>query len=245
MFRYDRLDELVKERGKTKNYLSQRLGHAGRYLNDARKQNTKLDGEAVYILANELGTTYEYLMGLSNKKTAPSASDEAIKIAKRIDALDARSKGAVLAVLDYEESTQETVPFASPAKLIPLFGQSMAAGNGEPDMGAAFFDEYEVPSDSKADFACRVHGDSLEPYYEDGSIALAVKRQPEVGEVGAFLVDGEYKLKQFVDDGYGNIYLFALNRDRSDTDQTLWAREEHTIYCLGTVLMKRPPLPNL
>lgn len=243
MFRYDRLDELVKERGKTKNYLSERLGHSGRYLNDAKKQNTKLDGDAVYILAAELGTSYEYLMGTTDKKSAPPIDDETLILASRIKNLDSRSRGAVLAVLNYEESLVPS-PAAVPSKLIPLFGQSLAAGPGEPDFGNPF-EEYEVPADSKAEIAFRIHGDSMEPYFHDQEVVLAVKRQPQVGEVGAFLVDGEYKVKQFAIDHTNNVYLFALNRKREDTDQILWAREEHTVYCLGTVLMdKRPPMPQ-
>lgn len=68
MFRYDRLDELIKETGKKKNYLSEKIGHAGRYLNDAKKQNTDIKLEEVKVLAEELGTTAEYLRGETDEK---------------------------------------------------------------------------------------------------------------------------------------------------------------------------------
>lgn len=68
MFRYDRLDELVKETGKKKNYLSEKIGFAGRYLNDAKKQNSDIKLEKVKILAAELGTTAEYLRGETDEK---------------------------------------------------------------------------------------------------------------------------------------------------------------------------------
>lgn len=71
MFRYDRLDQLVFETGKKKNYLSQKIGHSGRYLNDARKQGTNIKIEEVQILAKELGTTVEYLIGETDIKEAP------------------------------------------------------------------------------------------------------------------------------------------------------------------------------
>lgn len=231
-----------KSRGITLAQLEREMGFGNGVIARWEYQKNSPPIDRIIDIANFFGITVDQLIGKDTKK-APSISDEASKIARRIAALDESKLGAVDALVSYYE--KQAVPTSPPAKLIPLFGQSMAAGDGEPDMGAAFFDEYEVPSDSKAEFACRVHGDSLEPYYADGSIALAVKRQPEVGEVGAFLVDGEYKLKQFVDDGYGNVYLFALNRDRSDTDQTLGAREEHSLYCLGTLLMdRRPPMPK-
>lgn len=72
LFIYDRLDELVKATGKKKNYLSQKMGFTGRYLNDAKKQNTDIKGEPLRILAEELGTTPEYLTGETDKKESPA-----------------------------------------------------------------------------------------------------------------------------------------------------------------------------
>ena len=76
LFRYDRLDELVKLTGKKKNYLSQKMGHSGRYLNDAKKQNTDIRIEDVEILASELSTSVAYLRGEADEKEKP-ASEEA------------------------------------------------------------------------------------------------------------------------------------------------------------------------
>lgn len=72
MFNYDRLDRLVKETGKKKNYLSMKMGFSGRYLNDAKKQNTDIKGEPLRILAEELGTTPEYLVGETDQKESPA-----------------------------------------------------------------------------------------------------------------------------------------------------------------------------
>lgn len=169
----------------------------------------------------------------------PPITDEAARIAQRYEALDSTGRGAVNALINFYEA--KTVP---ETKVIPLIVQAFAAGSGEPDFGDISLDTYEAPADSQAEFACRVHGDSLEPYLRDQDIALAVKRPPRDGEVGIWLIDGEYKIKQYAGDPFGNVYLFAVNRDRADTDQTLWAREEHTVYCLGTLLLgRRLPLP--
>lgn len=74
MFRYDRLDELIKETGKKKNYLSIKMGYSsGRYLNDAKKQNTNIKGDELQILADELNTTPEYLTGETDDKTKKAA----------------------------------------------------------------------------------------------------------------------------------------------------------------------------
>ena len=63
MFRYDRLDELIMATGKKKSFLSEKMGHAKRYLNDAKKQNSNICDEDVRVLAWELGTSVEYLRG--------------------------------------------------------------------------------------------------------------------------------------------------------------------------------------
>lgn len=76
MFNYDRLDQLVKETGKKKNYLSVKMGFSGRYLNDARKQNTDIKGHPLQILADELGTTAEYLCGESDQKEKSPTSED-------------------------------------------------------------------------------------------------------------------------------------------------------------------------
>lgn len=68
MFRYDRLEERIKETGKKKVYLCEKINKAPTYLRDAKKQKTNIKGVELQILADELGTTPEYLTGLSDKK---------------------------------------------------------------------------------------------------------------------------------------------------------------------------------
>ena len=75
MFRYDRLDELVAETGKKKNYLCTRMGHAGLYLNDGKKQNLNIKPSDLEILGAELGTTPEYLTGETDKKEKPTETN--------------------------------------------------------------------------------------------------------------------------------------------------------------------------
>lgn len=75
LFRYDRLDALVKETGKKKNYLGKKMGFSDRYLNDAKKQNTDIKGIPLEILAEELGTTPEYLSGQTDTKEKSPTPD--------------------------------------------------------------------------------------------------------------------------------------------------------------------------
>ena len=75
MFRYDRLEERIKETGKKKVYLCEKINKAPTYLRDAKKQNTNIKGVELQILADELETTPEYLMGLSDQKEKSPAPD--------------------------------------------------------------------------------------------------------------------------------------------------------------------------
>lgn len=237
---YKIIENLCKERGISIARMCKECGITRAALTELKMGRTKkLSGTSLERVATYFGIPIEYLYG-KETKNAPSISDEAMSIASAYDKLTNADRDAVL---DLIKSLQEK--YAPRKKVIPLLGQSLAAGSGEPDFGAGI-EDYEVDADSPAEFACRVHGDSLEPYYHDGDIALALKRQPMIGEVGAWFVDGEYKLKQYVQDFYGNVYLFALNRDRKDTDQTLKRTEDHTLVCMGTLIMdRRPPMPEI
>ena len=104
MFRYDRLDDLVKETGKKKNYLCAKLGKCPTYLRDAKKQNTNIKGEDLRILAEELNTTEAYLLGeTDDKKTAGETSglsDEQARIIEKIKALNAEDFSKVSSAVE-------------------------------------------------------------------------------------------------------------------------------------------------
>lgn len=168
-----------------------------------------------------------------------------IKLIKKYRALDAHGKRMIDFALDEETSRMaEAESKKAPAtKTIPLFGNSFAAGFGEPDFGNAW-ENYEVEASSAADFAIRINGDSMEPYLPDGSIALGRKQTPCDGDVAALLLDGEFLVKQVCQDCYDNLYLFSLNRSRSDADVTIMHDSGRTVTCFGTIIMKeRVPLP--
>ncbi len=127
-------------------------------------------------------------------------------------------------------------------RIIPLLGQSFAAGSPETP-GDLFMEDYST-TDTRAEFAIHVNGNSMEPYLPDGSVALGVKRKPVDGEVGAFWLDGGFLVKQVCQDSQGNIYLFSLNRSRSDADETVWHDSGRDLRIVGTILMSETiPLP--
>lgn len=168
-----------------------------------------------------------------------------IKLIKKYRALDAHGKRMIDFAMDEETARMAEAESkkAPDTKTIPLFGNSFAAGFGEPDFGNAW-ENYEVEASSTADFAIRINGDSMEPYLPDGSIALGRKQTPCDGDVAALLLDGEFLVKQVCQDCYDNLYLFSLNRSRSDADVTIMHDSGRTVTCFGTIIMKeRVPLP--
>lgn len=82
LFRYDRLEELIKGSGKSKIYLCKKMNLGPTYLRDAKKQNSNIKDEPLRILAEELNTTPEYLRGETDdpgvKKAPTDKIDERI-----------------------------------------------------------------------------------------------------------------------------------------------------------------------
>lgn len=60
---FDRLESLMKQQGKTKKHMGEIVGKGGYYIKDCKTKGIQVPPEVVQIWANDLGTTYEYLMG--------------------------------------------------------------------------------------------------------------------------------------------------------------------------------------
>ena len=190
----------------------------------------------------------DYLLGQTDDPHGTKYPAAVSPLEAKYNALDEHSRRVVDAVMDLEAGRPAPVaaqeapqaPEKPAVKIIPLFPTSAAAGAGEPDTGLPF-EEYEVPADSKAEFAVRITGDSMEPELHDGEIALCMKRQPEIGEIVVVMVNGFLLVKQFITDGK-NMYLRGFNRYRRECDLNVWASGNDTVRLYGTVIHKRVPL---
>ena len=60
------------------------------------------------------------------------------------------------------------------------------------------------------------------------------------GDVGIFCVDGDMLCKQYYRDPMGTVYLFSLNRSRSDADQVFTAGSGRSLTCFGRVMLHTP-----
>ncbi len=110
---------------------------------------------------------------------------------------------------------------------VPWFFQSMSAGTGEV-AGQEQHEKLEIKKEPPkgTSFVARVKGDSMEPTYQDGDLVF-VKAQPEVeiGEVGAFYMDGQMWIKE-----RGDAVLISHNPEYEPRAMT------EDIKCQGLVL---------
>ena len=243
-----RLKERREAANLTQKDLGVLLGVSGNAIGNYEKGISSPNADALYKVFDILHCDANYLfqdeMQALSENTPSPAEMEHIK---KYRALDEHGKDMVDTVLEKElarVNEPDTVVELHPEKVIPLLGNSYAAGDGEPDFGN-FWEDYAVPADSPADFAIRISGDSMEPWIPDGSIQLCTRVAPRDGDVGAFLIDGEYLCKQVCMDVAGTLHLFSLNRERRDKDRHIPRDEiERQVMCFGTVIMKqRVPLP--
>lgn len=212
-------------------------GNLGISVSSIRKWKSSMPSvDKVKAVAEYFDVSIDYLVGLTKEYEAEDPfskfSVDALRIAKRWNDLDSNGKYTVEAVLQAEERRINQPMQVRKKRIIPLIGNSFAAGVGEPDFGNAL-EEYEVDENTKADFAVRVNGESMEPYLHDGQIALGVKGSPKIGDIVAIMVDGSFYVKQIVTDNYGNLYLLSLNRAYSDI--TVMESSNSTVRCFGII----------
>ena len=178
--------------------------------------------------------------------------DEAMKLAQDYDNLDNWGRQAVRELADTElermadesrfmaESTPEEEP-----RVINLYLEPSAAGIATPTFGVDFEPYTLQPDDPKgASFAVRIQGDSMEPYFPDGSMVFVNHDPMADGDIGIFCVDGGTVCKQYHRDPMGMVYLFSLNRKRDDADICIPPTSNRSLICQGRVITKRRfPIP--
>lgn len=138
------------------------------------------------------------------------------------------------------ESTPEEEP-----RVINLYLEPSAAGIATPTFGVDFEPYTLQPDDPKgASFAVRIQGDSMEPYFPDGSMVFVNHDPMADGDIGIFCVDGGTVCKQYHRDPMGMVYLFSLNRKRDDADICIPPTSNRSLICQGRVITKRRfPIP--
>lgn len=189
-------------------------------------------------VARKYGVTIDYLMGYSDNPKETSETkivrfpqrDEADEVADIYRKLDDHGKGAVRAILHFEDASRvATEKQSGKKKLQPrsdgfvdvkVFDQVSAAGLGNYlDDPAFHMEQYpanEVPEGTE--FGVRISGVSMSPTIPDGATAFVQSRSTiEPGKIGIFLLNEESFCKKLVVDRYRReVRLVSLNPDYKD-----------------------------
>ena len=243
-----------KAKGLTQEALAKAIGVSKTTITGYELGYREPDVEKIKLLSDALGVTGDDLLntGFSKTKKAPSVSDEAMRMARDYDKLDNWGRQAVRDLTDTELARMEDeARFMNGAmledepKVINLYAEPAAAGIAVPTMGVDFEPYTLKPDDPQgAAFAVRLQGDSMEPYFPDGSIVFVNHDAMVNGDIGIFCVDSGTVCKQYYRDPLGMVYLFSLNRKRSDADVILGPSSNRTLICQGRVITKRRfPIP--
>ena len=134
----------------------------------------------------------------------------------------------------------ETLGFIQDAESRPeirrllYFSRSLAAGAADPtefEQDAEPVYLYASPEVDRADYVFNVNGDSMEPDYHTGDLALVERLSGgaslRYGEIGAFIVGNETYIKQYEADG-----LHSLNHKY----EVLRFGEDQAVYPIGRVV---------
>lgn len=251
---YSNYVALCAKAGVAPTALAEQLGlsraAASRWSDGAVPRRTSLA-----VIADYFGITVDQLVSdlplpkNEHKKSAPSVSDEALKVAKQYDDLDIYGKKAVKSILAVENermSAESDTTESNAVEMIPHYFTAAAAGYAAPIDG----EDYElIPRDAsvpkKADYCIEVAGDSMEPYIKDGQ-RIYVQKTADIPEFSpcVWFVDGEVFVKQFCTDHRGTLYLLSANPKREDANITISRDSGRTAICLGKVLInKKLPEP--
>ena len=245
-----RLRERRLELGMSQGELARRLGVTSAAVSNYESGQNAVREEVLLKMFRVLDVDPNYLYQDSLTGKSFNCSVEEKSLVMKYRALSTVGRQALHAVADAMGAYQADMEaLAPPAEIrqIPLYSCPAAAGYAAPVFGEDF--EYiDVTGDVPhgADLAVRIQGDSMEPVIADGSVVYVNRDPLQNGDVGIFCVDGEMLCKQFVRDALGMVYLFSLNRKRSDADVVLPPSSGRSMVCIGRVLLSaRPPIPQL
>lgn len=113
------------------------------------------------------------------------------------------------------------------------YHRSVSAGGGVFILGDEDVEQVgipDVPGADEGDYAIKISGNSMEPDYYDGEVALVARDAPiRYGDVGIFIIDGKAYIKE-----YGKTELISRNPKSGN----IIISEYANIVCMGKVVGK-------
>jgi SOS-response transcriptional repressor LexA len=228
------------------------LGYGNGAVSGWKKAKKAAPMERVRAIADYFSVTVESLINDGGTDEAAHESNPVPDdFSSRISALDEHGRSAVISILELEErrmqeSAKEDEYDGSNVIMIRHYFSSPAAGFSGMEAGEDY-EDIPLPEGAprNADYCITVSGDSMEPYFPDGSIAYVLRDAPISDfDVGIFLVDGSAYIKQFCRGYGGDIYLLSANPARENANITIRADGNQRLEYRGKVIVnKKLPRP--
>lgn len=229
------LKDARKKKGFTQKQVAEQLGIAGNTLSGYENGISEPDIDTFIKMCNIYKIDYAQLMeqafdiSTNSKGLNLSISEE--NMIKKYRSIDMNGKETVDYVLNdiYDrcikepETKYETV-------LKPSYQCGLSAGTGLYVFDDVPSEQIEVPIEYKdIDFVIGVNGDSMEPTFKSGDKVMIKKHEVHIGEIGAFMVNGEAYIKEL-----GNNELISHNKNYPNKEFNDGMR----IDCIGKVVGK-------
>lgn len=228
----DNLKAIRSKKGVTQKEAADALGISPNTYKNYEQGMREPNNEMLCKLADYFQVTTDYLLGRAPQtdpmKLLVSQSDLSAEAQEALYlSLPEEARAIVLQVMRMMRENRRIKQTKAPAVQIKLHQNKASAGFGYDLSSEDEWDEIEIaatPQATAADFAVEVDGDSMEPDFHDGDIAL-VRFDPDVpvGKVGLFVLDGMGYIKE-----RGKKCLISRNPEYPDI--------EGEARCIGLVI---------
>lgn len=222
-----KLKEARIAKGLKQSELGALLGLKNTTVSNWEKGVSNPDVEIVAKLCSILDVPASYFFDNMASEEILSFAEK--KLIKKYRTLDEYGIDLVDTVLDKEYNRCIKEPETAYV-LKPSYQASLSAGTGIYVFDDIPTEQIEVPAEYKdIDFVIGVNGNSMEPTFSDGDKVMIKKQHINIGEIGAFMIDGEAYIKEL-----GNDCLISHNKDYQDIQFKGGMR----IDCIGKVVGK-------
>ena len=226
----DKLKEARIEKGLKQSELGTLLGLKNTTISNWEKGVSNPDVEIVAKLCSILNVSSSYFFEDMASEEILSFKEK--QLIKKYRSIDMNGKETVDYVLNdiYDRCIKEPeIPYKATV-LKPSYQCGLSAGTGLYVFDDVPSEQIEVPIEySNIDFVVSVTGDSMEPTFSDGDKVMIQKQEVMVGEIGAFMIDGEAYIKEL-----GTTELISHNKEYPD----IQFNENMDIRLIGKVVGK-------
>lgn len=198
--------------------------------------------EAIISLANVFHVTTDYLLCLESDAFLLTSSEE-MNLIENFRDLDNYGRKVVAHVCSAERSRlfqREIQHAAMHVRHIPRYLMPAAAGVSFPFDNEAYELIEAANAPANADFAVKIQGDSMNPFFKDGDTAYVMRTSDlRSGDIGIFCVDGAVYCKKYRPNDDGSVSLISTNPEYQYSNVVISNDSNRSFVCYGKVITKK------